>query len=496
MPNFDITVDGSIDTLAAMPGYQNVPWTTDNVYVSEAATLSQTITDTLGYLYVVDIILGENSTNTALVKTGFLSITKPNFDLILVPATGPAPTDVVCPSAPSLTLVTITQETDDPFGRSLTRLEWTIPTTSELNPQVLGVATGAPQTFDFNFDPVVSGSERIVEISGVIGPTTLTNNIFSFSQNIISVANSTGFSAGDYIELIDMSTRGYYKIASVSSGKLTVETRCNVLSGFSSGATVSKVAVVVKTNGIDYTVNYLVGSVQILAGQFTPGKYIASFVQPVLQDLDHFELYRVPGDMPVTPTLGHSDITKDAVLAASGVVIVNDAIPRIDSFYADEMTSDTNGENWTYYLFSVDSSMNSNTSWASSVLVETIPSIPQNPGVTVGNNRVFLEWDALRGFTDLNTDGFNIYRVDGPVFLDASCIKVNSILISKLTPEFEDSANNMINRRPNSEVMHPQNGYIYSYKIESEDTITDWDVGTKNEDIETGLHVYTATKVP
>jgi hypothetical protein len=215
-----------------------------------------------------------------------------------------------------------------------------------------------------------------------------------------------------------------------------------------------------------------------------------------LQDLDHFELYRVPGDLTVVPTVGHSLVTKDAVLAATGVVLVHNAIPRTDSYYAEEMSSSTNGANWSYYLFSVDASVNANSSWAEAVLVETIPSIPQNPGATVGNNRVFLEWDALIGGTNLNTDGFNVYRVDGSVFLDSACIKVNNIIISKLTPEFEDSANNHINRRPNSEVMHPQNGYIYSYKIESEDTITDWDVGTKNEDIETGAHVYTASKVP
>jgi len=186
-------------------------------------------------------------------------------------------------------------------------------------------------------------------------------------------------------------------------------------------------------------------------------------------------------------------VTRDALVVYPGLVTVSDAIPPGNTNWTETLDSSQNGKTWTYYLFAVDSNVTPNISRASSAMFETIPSIPQNPAASVSSNNVELAWDALPG-SETNTDGFNVFRCVGPVFTDSACYLVNSSLIIKTTPIFEDGPHNHTNRRPNSEVPFPQNGYVYSYKLESEDSVTAWLTGTKNADAETGAAQLTASK--
>jgi hypothetical protein len=266
--------------------------------------------------------------------------------------------------------------------------------------------------------------------------------------------------------------------------------------GFVAGSTIQQMTKLVKTQGVDYAVDYILGTITLNAGQFTPGNEVVIVYTPMLQDLDHYELFRVNGNEPVTPSDGHTEITRDAVIVHPSVITVDLNIASTALSYTDTLGATENGETRTYYLFAADQETTPNYSTAAIVMVETIPTVPQEPVVTVSDSKVEIAWDALDASADDNTDGFNIYRCDGTEFVPADCIKVNSSLIAKATPYFDDSVDNVLNRRPPGDVPYPVNGQIYTYRIESEDTITAWTIGTKNEDVETGPAQPVASKVP
>jgi hypothetical protein len=495
MPDYDVVIDKSVDTFLSDTGYLNVPWTSSKLFVSEGATLSQSPLDSATFLYIVDLIIGENSTGTAILKTGYLSITKPDFDLILVTAGSPVPDDTVFPAGPDLTLVTLTQNTGVLEGRSVVRLEWTVPTFNDPFTQIVCVATGGTQTADLTFDPIVSDSEKIFEVLSPTSFTTKTTDPFTKDQDVLQVLDSLPYVAGDIIEVNDGINRGFYEISSVGAGELTVTSRCGVVAGFNASADVVKVNVSVKTRGTDYTINYGIGQLTLISGHFTNGNTVASIYAPTLTDLNHLELYRVYGDHALPPRAGYSKVTKED-LTLYGAVVVDDNLDKYAMSYVETLPPSQNGRTWTYYLLAIDSSTYSNSSWASTVMVETVPSIPKSISARVGNAKVLLNWHPVTGGSDQNTDGFNVYRVQGPTFVESACIKVNTGLVNKTLAEFEDGSENVINRRPSGEVPYPINGYVYSYKIEAEDTLTEWDVGTKNQDSETGVANYTASKTP
>jgi hypothetical protein len=166
MTNYDIILNKTIDQFLTESGYDNVPWTQSQIFVSEGATLSQSALELVSYLYVVDLTLGENSIGSAILKTGFLSITKPDFDLVLVPVGAPVPEDVISPNPAEIYTALVYQDGTIPQGRSVVTLQWTLPTLSEVHPQYLGVADGLAQTFDLTFDPISIGSEVVFEITG------------------------------------------------------------------------------------------------------------------------------------------------------------------------------------------------------------------------------------------------------------------------------------------------------------------------------------------
>lgn len=494
MPNFDIVFNTTVDFLVNNIGYDNVPWTRSKIFVSEGAVLSQTETETIPVLYTTQLVLGENSTGTADIKQGFIFFTKPGFELILIPEGVPVPADVIVPLPPNLVQVTATQNIGVPEGRTEVTIDWTLPTANEPFSEYIGEATGELQVFDLTWEPILTSSEKVYEIIGDTGAATTLAFDFKKDHDILRVVDSSGFSAGDFIGVFSDAGIKFYRVTSVEVGKIIVASMCCVEDGFAAGATVKKVLATLKTSGVDYTINYSLGNISLNAGQFSAGNKVFVEYTPLTPGLAKLELYRVPGDNPVSPSAGHTKVTKDAVFATPGVVVVSYNIPATITSWTDILNASDNGETWTYYLFAVDNASNANVSNAASIMIETIPTIPQNPRAAVSHNNVNLSWDNLPGSSDININGFNVYRCEGAVFIDSACLKVNSSLIPKATPNFTDGPKNYLNRRPNSEVPFPQNGKVYSYKIESEDSSTSWVVGTKNEDAETGGAQLTARK--
>ena len=495
MAYFDVTTSQTIDAfLASNPSYQNAPWTRDYIFVSEGAVLSQSDFETAMSLYAVDLILGENSTGDAVIKTGVTSITKTGFTLILTKITTPVYVDTLAPRSPNIGVVTETQDTSiDQKGRSIVTLNWTIPTETELVNDKY-IATGGLQEITTSFAPVLFESESVYEVVSVGGggDSFLTQQ-FTEDQDIMQIYQPTGFVPGQFVEVDDLSGLVWFYQLLSGSSNLQVNSRCNFQAGFPLGSTVKTVNVIQKTRNLDYSVDYLTGDIVLQPGSFTNGNPVIIVYRAVLVDLSHYELYRVPGDSTVNPQTGHTKVTRNAVAATPGNVLLINNLTGAASSYNDTLLSAENGKTWTYYMFAVDDKSPSNRSWSSSVMVETIPSVPQGIEVSVGDKQVYLGWDQVP-VTDQNTNGYNIYRCVGETFLPALCVRLNSLLIQKHAPFFSDSQANLENRRPWTEVPSPENGVTYSYKLESEDTDTAWESGTKNEDSESGAAQLTAVK--
>lgn len=404
--------------------------------------------------------------------------------------TANVPTDTLSPDPVTLGTIQATQlTTAEPKGKTQITINWTIPTTNELVTEFLGTADGTAQTMESRFDPLVSGSYTVYEVTDAApvggGSTTLSANALK-DHDVISVVDPTNFAVGEWIQIAEGSIKQYFQISAINGSQFTLSARINEATGFTTAATVKEVVVTAKTETTDYTVDTATGVFSLVAGQFTNGNDVILQYKTTLQDLSAFELYRVPGTNPVTPTAGHSKITRDAVLGTAGVVTVSTTIASTATQYVEELTAAENGTTWTYYIFAVDDETSPNISFATSVFVETIPTIPQNLSTQVGDAKVTVSWDSVltAGTNDSNTDGYNIYRVDGATFIDANAQKLNVNLIAVGTAgsqvSFLDGAGNS-NRVASTTVPFPVNGQSYSYKVESEDSVTAWTTGTQNE---------------
>lgn len=491
MADYDVITNESVDDLITTPGYENDPWTTDDVYVSEGATLASS--GAANYLYANDIILGENSTGSAIFKSGTLDLTKPGFTLFLTLGI-PAPTDVIAPEPLVLDLIEAWQDENPQRGKTKVRLSWELPTLDESYTEKLGVATGGVQTFDLTFDPISTDSDELFEIQTVgTGSSTLAAPMVN-DMNVAYLLDTTGFDVGDVVSFTDGSEVFYYRVAEVFFNRIILETRINRDAGFPMGTPVRVMNVRQFTRVAEYDIDYGLGMVTLHSGVATPGYIIASFYKPVLQGFSHIEIYRTLGDDPVPIAAGYTYVTRENVVINPATVVVDASVVPTTVTYEASMGDGENGETWTYYLFAADDATSPNYSQAAGVMVETIPSIPTHLQSAVDNGQVELEWHALSPGSDYNTNGFNVYRCEGVVFDAAAAVRVNSTLIPKAVTSFDDSAGNTSNRRPETEVPYPQNGLSYVYKIESQDTETEWELGTKNQDAETGPAVFVASK--
>jgi hypothetical protein len=393
------------------------------------------------------------------------------------------PSDIIAPEPPVLGSISAVQNSGVAKGRTQVTLNWAPPTLNELvGGELLGLATGAAQQVESRFDPVANGF-GVYEGSG-IGSTTSTtlNGAHLEGVKVLALTSAAGLSANDWLE-VGGTDKEFVEILSIDGNNVTLKSR--LAYDHANADTVKKVdSMVLKTVTTHYTITQATGVINLVNGAFTAGSSVVLKYQTTLQDLDHFELLRVPGNLP----LG-ADPTFATVNADPNKVVVSSAIASGDTSYQETLTDAENGETWTYYLFSVDDEGTPNKSVADGVMVETIPTIPQNLAKTVGDAKVLLGWDDEKGD---NGNGYNVYRCAGSPFVDANSIKVNSALLA--SADFDDSEENVTNRRPVGEVAFPANGSTYTYKVEAEDTATGWSTGTKNADSESGAAQLTASK--
>lgn len=404
--------------------------------------------------------------------------------------------DILAPQPPILGLIQALQFVDGPTPKGKTRitLNWTAPTRNEViggellknpdnTPDVAEGTNGA--VHELQFDPVVAGTYSVYERTATSGQQTTLTATVSHGQRVINVNTPVPIDVvpNAFIVIEDGVTglEEYAEVKSVNTGLGEIVLKNGLFFSHLSGSIIKAVTLTAKTETTNYTIDLPTGVLTEVGTTFTAGNKIIIKYQTTLQDLDHYELYRVPGNGAISvPNLAN-------VLGASGVQTVNDAIPSVATSFQDQTLLDAdNGKDFTYYLFAVDSA--GNTSNLSSevmtenlhlVFVELISAIVQALATEVSSNKVLISWDAV---TDPNANGYNIYRTSGAVFNPATALKVNSSLIPKGTGRisFDDSSGNVVNRRPDNEVPFPENGQTFSYKIETEDTVTSWSDGTSN----------------
>ncbi len=392
--------------------------------------------------------------------------------------------DLLSPQPPIFGIITIAQDNVvQPLGQTVVTLNWALPVLNErISGELLGVATGSSQILEAAFDPITTPIHELYEVTdqnpGGGGSTTLASMVV-VGDNKIAVSDPSNFSPGEVIQIKEGLIEEYAVIGSIASSVLTLEEQLRQT--FTTSATVKEVTTALKTEIVDYTVDLTLGRFTLGSGQFTASNPVFLQYTTTLQDFDHLELYRVPVGSAAAPTSGKTYITRDDVIGSAGFELIDDDISVSDISFVSQLATSKNGETWFYYLFAVDDEIISNASRAAVVPVETLPSIPQNLQTVAGDLAVTLLWDALPVGSDVNTDGFNIYRNDGLELSKPNLKKLNSVLVPKGINEFDDSAANGVNRVGTGVVPAPANGSIFTYIIESEDTITDWVTGTANE---------------
>lgn len=404
--------------------------------------------------------------------------------------------DILAPEPPLLGLIQAIQFIDGltPKGKTRLTLNWTAPTKNEFiggelfknpdgTPSLAAGSAGA--SHEAQFDPLVGASVSVFERTAVsVNVKTLTASA-AHGQRVINIGTPVPAEivVGAYLVIDDGATNKeeYAKVKSVNTGTGEIVLEDGLFYPHTAGAEVKEITLAAKTETTHYTLDTATGILTEAAGGFTLGNRIVIRYQTTLQDLNHYELYRVPGNASVSVP------TKANVLAASGVVTVDAAISSAATSFQDQTLTDAdNGKDFTYYLFAVDSQGNASnltsevmTANLHLVMVETVATIAQNPAAEVSTNKALVSWDAV---ADPNANGYNIFRSPSASFNPAQALKVNSVLIPKGTGRvsFDDSAVNATNRRPANEVPFPQDGQTFSYKLETEDTATFWSDGTAN----------------
>lgn len=385
------------------------------------------------------------------------------------------PSDALPPEPPVLGTITAAQDTNTgavPQGRTTITLNWTAPTLNERLPgEFLVVADGLAQSVETVYDPIAGApGHELYEVTALTAGTTL-SVAAARGDKVITVADATGIVADDWVQLEEGGQKEYAKVLSVNVNTLTLYHRLRIHASWTTSATVKEATVSLKVETTDYTINLSTGAIDLLNGQFTASNDVFIEYSVTLQDLDRYEIYRIPGSFPVSEPATYADVT-----GAGGVVTVDNNVGSGLVTYNDVLTASENGETWTYYLFAVDDEASANPSLADAVEVETFPTIPQNLGKSTSDQQIVLSWDAI---TDTNFDGINVYRDDGLTFEAATAIQANSSLVTGTS--FDDSAGNVTNRVSSGVLPYPVNGSPYSYKIEAEDTVTLWSTGTQNQ---------------
>lgn len=402
--------------------------------------------------------------------------------------------DILSPEPAALGLIQAVQSLAVAKGRTQITLNWTAPTRNERiggellkNPDntpslASGVAGAAHET---QFDPLVAGTYTVYERTGVGGTQTTLSASTVHGQRKINVVTPVpaDILANTFIVIEDAvaGKEEYVEVKSVNGGTGEIILKDGLFFAHPSGSAVKSATLAAKTENTHYTITPTTGVVTESAGGFSAGSRIVVRYNTTLQDLNHYELYRLPGNASVAVP------TKSEVLAAAGVQTISTAISSAATSAQDTTLNDPdNGKDFTYYLFAVDnqgnaSNLSSDVMTANNHLafVELIGTVPQNLLTEVSSNKVLVKWDAV---PDPNANGYNIYRSNGSSFNPAAAVKLNSTLIPKGSGQvsFDDSAGNLTNRVAVGVAPFPADGQTFSYKLETEDTTTSWSDGTSN----------------
>ncbi|MFA5138336.1 MAG: hypothetical protein WC728_03805 [Elusimicrobiota bacterium] len=404
--------------------------------------------------------------------------------------------DILAPLPPVLGLIQALSVVDGPTPKGKTRitLNWAAPIRNEIiGGELLKLPDDSPSLaqgvggaiHEAQFDPIEAGSYSVFERTGISGAQTTLSASTLHGQRKVNVQTPVpGDIAADAWVVIDPGIAGkeeYLQVKSVNAGTGEVVFKNGLFFDHASGAAVQQATLTSKTEGTHYDLDKPTGVLTEQAGGFTAGNRIVMLYQTTVQDLGHYELYRVPGNAPVAVP------TKANVLAAAGVQTVDAAILATATSKQDATLTDAeDGKDFTYYLFAVDTAGNASnltsevmTANTHLVFIETVPTVPQGLATQVSSNKVLVTWQAV---TDPNANGYNVFRSDGSSFDPNAAVKLNSSLVAKGsgTATFDDSAGNSANRRPPGEVPYPVDGQTYSYKVETEDSTTFWTNGTSN----------------
>jgi len=404
--------------------------------------------------------------------------------------------DALAPAPPVLGLIQADSVVDgpNPKGRTRVTLNWTAPTRNEAlggemfrlldeSPDLAAGTNGA--SHETEFDPVVAATYQVYErtatdsVGATLTASTLHGERKAFVQTPVPAAIVTG--AWVVVEDTVNAKEEYAKLKAVNTGTGELTFEDGLFFTHSTGAAVKQVTLTVKTEATHYNIALSTGVLTELTSGFTASNKIVIRYQTTLQDLTKYELYRVPGNAPVT------NPTRANVLAASGLVTVDNNISGASTSKQDALPVQADaGKDFTYYLFAADSqgnpsSLSHETMTLNNhlVFVEFMPSVPTSMAVQTSTNKVVVSWAAA---TDPNPNGYNIYRTVGAVFNPATAVKLNSLLIPKGsgTISFDDSAMNVTNRVSAATAPFPLDGQTFSYKVETEDTVTFWGDGTSN----------------
>ncbi|HAM34562.1 MAG TPA: hypothetical protein DEB40_03375 [Elusimicrobia bacterium] len=402
--------------------------------------------------------------------------------------------DILAPEPAVLGLIQAVQSLAVAKGRTQITLNWTAPTRNERiggellkNPDnTPSLASGiAGASHETQFDPLVAGTYTVYERTAVGGTqTTLSASTVHGQRKINVVTPVPGDILANTFIVIEDAVAGkeeYVEVKSVNGGTGEIILKDGLFFAHPSGSAVKSATLAAKTENTHYTITTSTGVLTESAGGFSTGSRIVIRYNTTLQDLNHYELYRIPSNASVAIP------TKPEVLAAVGVQTISTAISSAATSSLDTTLTETeNGKDFTYYLFAVDnqgnaSNLSSDVMTANNhlVFVELIGTIPQNLLTEVSSNKVLVKWDAI---PDPNSNGYNIYRSSGSTFNPAAAVKLNSTLIPKGVGQvsFDDSSGNLTNRVAAGVAPFPADGQTFSYKLETEDTTTSWSDGTSN----------------
>lgn len=414
--------------------------------------------------------------------------------------------DILAPEPPVFGLVQATQLLSVAKGKTQITVNWTAPTRNEriggelfknpdATPNFASGVSGA--THETQFDPLVVGTYTVYErtATGLPATTITASSVHGTRRINVALAVPADIVANSFIVIEDTiaGKEEYVEVKSVNTGTGEVILKDGLFYAHPTGSAVRQVSLTAKAEALHYTVSLPTGVITELTGGFTAAAKILIRYNTSLADLSHYELYKAPANAPVAIP------SKANVLIAAGVVTVNAAIGSGATSAIDATPIDAdNGKDWTYYLFAMDTQ--GNASGISSdvmsennhlVFTEFIGTVPQNLLAEVSTNKVTVKWDAV---VDLNSNGYNVYRSNGSSFTPGTAVKLNSILIPKGVGQisFNDSAANVTNRVSSGVAPFPVDGQTFSYKMETEDTITFWTDGTANVPVLDALASKTA----